>query len=133
MNINRFSFKSEILIFSTGGMLLNNDKANFKHKKISLNISSILESLPSIKKSDLTPTEQKIYLHLSIEFSGLVNKAENYLVAANKWSQNLPGRLSGFGLTRDEWDRISTIGDNDEEIQNQVMKLIDRLRELRYF
>lgn len=112
---------------------MTNEKASSKPEKISLNISSILESLPSIKKSDLTPTEQKAYLHLSIEFKRMVDSTENYLIAANKWSQSLPKKLANLGLTEEEWDRISIIGDNDKEIQNQVIKLIERLYEFDYF
>ena len=104
-----------------------------KHKKISLNISSILESLSPIKKLDLTPTEQKAYLHLSVEFKRQVDSSENYLIAANKWSQSLSDRLAIIGLTRDDWDRISTIGDNNEEIQDQVKEFIERLEKLGYF
>ena len=112
---------------------MKEEKTSSKQKKISLNISSILESLPPIKKSDLTPTEQKLYLTLSIEFTRLANDTENYLVAANKWEQSLSERISRFGLTRDDWDRISTIGDNNKEIQNQIKKLIKRLEDFNYF
>jgi hypothetical protein len=94
---------------------------------MSLNISTILESLPPIKKSDLTPTEQKIYLYLAIEFKNIVDGSENYLKAANKWSQSLPRRLANFGITKDEWDRISTIGDNNTEIQDQIKDLLKKL------
>jgi hypothetical protein len=102
-------------------------------KKISLNISSILESLPPIKKSKLTPTEQKAYLNLSVEFKKLVNGTENYFLAAKKWNQSLPKRISNLGLTRDDWDRISAIGDNDKEIQNQLWQLIKKLEEFNFF
>jgi len=94
---------------------------------MSLNISTILESLPPIKKLDLIPTEQKIYLRLAIEFKYLVDASENYLIAANKWSQSLSRRLAQFGITTDEWDRISTIGDNNTEIQDQIKDLLIQL------
>ncbi|MHA2224752.1 MAG: hypothetical protein ACXAC8_06085 [Candidatus Hodarchaeales archaeon] len=108
---------------------MKDEKTSSNHKKISLNISNILESLPPIKKLDLTPTEQKAYLNLAIEFKRLVDSSENYLKAANKWSQSLPRRLSLYGITTDEWDRISSIGDNSTEIQGQVKDLIKRLEE----
>lgn len=98
---------------------------------MSLNISVILESLPPIKKLELTPTEQKVYLYLAIEFKNLIDDSENYHIAANKWSQSLPRRLSKFGLTTDEWDRISTIGDKNTEIQDQVNDLLKKLKEWR--
>jgi len=117
------------LLICHGGALLKDEKTSSNHKKLSLNISAILESLPPIKKLDLTPTEQKIYLYLAIEFKRLIDGSENYLIAANKWSQSLPRRLSNFGITTDEWDRISTIGDNNTEIQDQVKDLIKKLEE----
>jgi hypothetical protein len=92
-----------------------------------------LDSLPPLKKSDLTPTEQKIYLNLSVEFKKLVNGTENYLIAANKWNESLSKRISAFGLTREDWDRIATIGDNNKEIQEQVKQLIKRLQEFGFF
>ncbi|MFX0086688.1 MAG: hypothetical protein ACFFAU_13535 [Candidatus Hodarchaeota archaeon] len=108
---------------------MKDDKTSSDIKKMSLNISAILESIPSIKKLDLTPTEQKIYLYLAIEFNALLDESESYHIAANKWSQTLPLRLSKFGLTIDEWDRISTIGDKNTEIQDQVNDLIKKIKE----
>jgi hypothetical protein len=111
---------------------LKDEKTSSNGKKMSLNISTILESLPPIKKLDLTPTEQKLYVSLAIEFKGLVDASENYLIAANKWSQSLTQRLSKFGITQEEWDRISSIGDNNIEIQDQVKDLIKKLEEWIY-
>ncbi|MHA2203110.1 MAG: hypothetical protein ACW991_05425, partial [Candidatus Hodarchaeales archaeon] len=91
-----------------------------------------LRIITSHKKIDLTPTEQKAYLSLAIEFKRLVDGSENYLIAANQWSQSLPKRLAHFGITTDEWDRISTIGDNSTEIQAQVKDLLKRLEEWKY-
>ena len=108
---------------------MKDEKTISNHKKISLNISTILESLPPIKKLDLTQTEQKLYLNLAIEFKHLVDGSENYLIAANKWSKSLPRRLSKFGITTDEWDRISSIGDNNTEIQDQLKDLIKKVEE----
>ena len=68
-----------------------------------------------------------------MEFRRLIDETENYLIAANKWYQTLPDRISSFGLTKDDWDRISAIGDNNEGIQNQVIQLIKRLEEFNYF
>ena len=111
---------------------MKDEKTSSDLKKMSLNISAILESLPPIKKLDLTPTEQKIYLRLAIEFKRLADGSENYLIAANKWSQSLSQRLAQFGITTDEWDRISAIGDNSTEIQDQVKDLIKQLEKWTY-
>ena len=104
-----------------------------KSRKISFNLSTILESLPQIKKADLSPTEQKIYLRLAVDFESIMNNSESYLKAVNKWNNELEGRLQSFGLTSDEWKRISVIGDNTREIQDQVNELIKKLEKFDYF
>jgi hypothetical protein len=102
-------------------------------RKISFNLSTILESLPQIKKVDLSPTEQKIYLRLAVDFESMSNHSESYLKAVNKWNNELDERLQSFGLTNDEWKRISVIGDNTKEIQDQVNELIEKLEKFDYF
>ena len=102
-------------------------------RKISLNISTILESLPQIKRCDLSPTERKIYLTLAVDFKNIVNRSESYQEAVKKWNTELEERLQSYGLTNDEWERISVIGDSCEEIQDQMNGLIRKLEEFDYF
>lgn len=112
---------------------MKEEKSIDTSRKISFNLSTILESLPQIKKVDLTPTEQKVYLRLAVDFKSMVGKSESYLKAVHKWNNELDERLQSFGLTNDEWGRISVIGDNTKEIQDQVNELIRKLEKFDYF
>ena len=96
-------------------------------KKISYDIPSYMDFLPPLKKLDLTPTEQKLYLQLSFEFQIVVDSAPSFQMGAYKWYQILPKRLQKYGLTEEEWERISNIGDNCEENQDQLNALIEKL------
>jgi hypothetical protein len=96
-------------------------------KKISFEVPTYLNFLPPIKKLDLTPTEQKLYLQLSFEFQIVIDNAPSFQMGAYKWSQLLPNRLHKYGITNEEWERISTIGDSCNEIQDQLTVLIEKL------
>ncbi len=86
-----------------------------------------MDFLPDLKKSDLTPTEQKLYLQLSFEFQIVLDNAPSFQMGAYKWYQMLPKRLEKYGITNDEWERISTLGDNCEDIQDQLIQLVEKL------
>ncbi|MFX0122599.1 MAG: hypothetical protein ACFFAE_03120 [Candidatus Hodarchaeota archaeon] len=103
------------------------DKASYSSKKISFNVPTYLSSFPDLKKLDLNPTEQKLYLQLSLEFQIVMDGAPSFQMGAYKWNKVLPQRLEMYGMTLEEWERISGIGDNSEEIQNQLQQLIDKL------
>ena len=103
------------------------EEPNNTPKKISLEIPTYLESLPDLKKTDLTPTEQKLYLQLSFEFQTVLDSAPSFQMGAYKWFQMLPKRLQEYGITNEEWERISAIGDNSDEIQDQLNELIEKL------
>lgn len=103
------------------------DKMSSTPKKISFNVPTYLEFLPPLKLSNLPPTEQKIYLQLSLEFQIVLNHAPSFQMGAYKWNQMLPQRLEMYGITSEEWERISAIGDNSDEIQDQLSQLIEKL------
>ncbi len=90
-----------------------------------------MEFLPHLKKSDLTPTEQKLYLHLSFEFQIELDSAPSFQVGAQEWYQKLPNKLQKYGLTVEEWERISTVGDNCDAIQGQLDELITKIEAIR--
>jgi hypothetical protein len=77
--------------------------------------------------SPLTPTEQKVYLQLAIEFHIIVNRADSYQDGVHRWSLILDDRLQGYGLTQDAWDRIAAQGDQDESLLLQLNQLIQRI------
>jgi len=95
-------------------------------KKVSFNLPS--KTWPNaIKSSTLTPTEQKIYLKLSLEYHVILNESPTFQTAAFNWSQILPSRLKKYNITRAEWERISTLGDKNTALQKQLAELTEKL------
>jgi hypothetical protein len=84
----------------------------------------IITSFPPTVESELTPTEQRVYLQLSLEFSIILDEAVSFQMGAYEWNLILPARLQTFALTADAWERISALGDDSEELQNQLADLV---------
>ena len=80
-----------------------------------------------VGNSLLPITEQKVYLQLSLEFRIILDKAPNYQEGMRNWSFVLPERLQAYGLTREVWDRISSTGDKDENLQNYLRLLVTKI------
>jgi len=80
-----------------------------------------------IKDCELSATEQKVYLALSLEFQLILDKAPSFQMGAYHWNQILPDRLQKYGLTEEAWEKISNIGDNCEPLQEELAKLVDEL------
>ena len=104
---------------------------NSKPRKISFDIPSYIDLLPHLKKSDLTSTEQKLYLHLSFEFQLELDSAPTFQLGAQEWCQKLPNKLQKYGLNVEEWERISTVGDNCDAIQSQLDELLTKIDAIR--
>jgi hypothetical protein len=75
----------------------------------------------------LTPTEKKVYLELSLEFQKVLDDAPSFQMGAYQWNQILPDRLQRYALTSEAWERISSIGDNNDEIQEELTKFIEEI------
>jgi hypothetical protein len=84
----------------------------------------IITAFPPTVESELTPTEQRVYLQLSLEFSLILDEAVSFQMGAYEWNLILPARLDTFALSVDAWERISTLGDDCEELQNQLADLV---------
>ena len=80
---------------------------------------------PPIPDASLSPTEQKLYLQLSLEFRIILDRANSYEEGLRNWTLILPDRLAQYGLSKDYWDRIAALGDRDPKIQ-QVLKWLIR-------
>ena len=98
--------------------------------KISFAIPTYMDFLPPLKKLALTPTEQKLYLQLSLEFQIVLDNTPSFQMGAYKWYQMLPERLQVYGITNEEWERISNLGDNCDEIQDQLNELIEKMEKI---
>ena len=75
----------------------------------------------------LPVTEQKVYLQLSLEFRIILDKAPNYQEGMRNWTLILQERLQSYGITRETWDRISSIGDKDQGLQDYLKVLIRKI------
>ena len=84
----------------------------------------IITEFPPAVESGLTPTEQRVYLQLSLEFSLILDEAVSFQMGAYEWNLILPARLDTFALSADAWERISALGDDCEELQNQLADLV---------
>ncbi|MFX1286767.1 MAG: hypothetical protein ACFFB5_24225 [Promethearchaeota archaeon] len=80
-----------------------------------------------IKHIELSPTEQRVYLQLSLEFQKVLDDAPSFQMGAYKWNQKLPEILQRYALTPDSWERISEIGDLNEELQAQLNEMIEEM------
>ena len=80
--------------------------------------------------SSLTPTEQKIYLQLAIEFDMIQSKTISYQEGAYSFDQIVDDRLQHYGLTRDTWDDIASRGDQDRQLQYQFHKLTEKINKI---
>ncbi|MHA2293428.1 MAG: hypothetical protein ACXACK_14810, partial [Candidatus Hodarchaeales archaeon] len=104
---------------------------NSEKEEINLKIPSTLDFPPSIANIKLTPTEQRVYLLLSLEFQNIIDNAPSFQIGAYKWNQILPQLLQKFALDIDGWERISNLGDTNETLQAQLDKLTSKMEELR--
>ena len=106
---------------------LNEDELISRLKRINTDLSSFLEFPEPVKHIELTPTEQKVYLQLSLEFQKALDDAPSFQMGAYEWNQTLPELLQRYALIPDAWERISEIGDRNGEIQAQLNKMIEKI------
>lgn len=96
---------------------------------IQLNSQLPLENIfpQPIISSSLTPTEQKIYLQLTIEFQIILSKTFSYQEGLYRWSLLLDDRLQCYGLTRDAWKDIGDRGNQDKQLKTQLHTLFQKI------
>jgi len=89
------------------------------------NLPKITAFPPPVPDITLTSTEQRVYLQLSLEFQIILEDAPSFQMGAYQWNLILPSRLQSYALTEETWERISSVGDGCDELQNQIAKLIE--------
>ena len=82
---------------------------------------------PPVPNIGLSSTEQRVYLQLSLEFQIILDEAPSFQMGAYEWNLLLPSRLRDFALTEDAWEKLSAIGDNSDELQEQINQLVETL------
>ncbi|MFX0120429.1 MAG: hypothetical protein ACFE9A_13695 [Candidatus Hodarchaeota archaeon] len=80
-----------------------------------------------IKNIELSATEQRVYLQLSLEFQKILDDAPSFQMGAYQWNQILPIILQRYALSSETWERISEIGDQNKEIQAQLYDMIEEM------
>ena len=98
------------------------DESTLKNRKM-----PIITSFPSpVDSSELSATEQRVYLQLSLEFSIILEEAPSFQMGAYQWNLLLPRRLQTFALTAEAWEKLSALGDSSEELQAQLADLVEQ-------
>jgi hypothetical protein len=106
---------------------MTENKVGSGTKKGTLHFLASIELPPPLKHSELSPTEQRVYLQLSLEFQKVLDDAPSFQMGAYRWNQALPIILQRYAITSEVWERISEIGDRDDDIQAQLNQLIEEM------
>jgi hypothetical protein len=106
---------------------MNENEAGSESEKGNRHFLASFKFPPPIEHEELSPTEQRVYLQLSLEFQRMLDEAPSFQMGAYQWNQALPEFLQRYALTSDVWERISEIGDKNEEIQIQLNDLIKEM------
>ncbi|UCG04258.1 MAG: hypothetical protein JSW11_09785 [Candidatus Heimdallarchaeota archaeon] len=96
-------------------------------EKDSIHFLDSIEFPPPIENIELSPTEQRVYLQLSLKFQKMLDDAPSFQMGAYRWNQALPMILQRYAITADVWERISEIGDQDDDIQAQLNQMIEEM------
>ncbi|MFX0210462.1 MAG: hypothetical protein ACFFDT_31065 [Candidatus Hodarchaeota archaeon] len=96
-------------------------------EKGSIRFLASIEFPPPIKHSKLSPIEQRIYLQLSLEFQKVLDDAPSFQMGAYQWNQALPIILQRYAITSEVWERISEIGDQDDDLQAQLNQMTEEV------
>jgi superfamily II DNA helicase RecQ len=116
--------------------LLKDSKKNFD-KKLDKESKSVKKKNPKFEltppptarhaiskgSGQLTSQEEEIYIDLTMAYRKLVSENEVY-VANEKWQKILPEYLNRFGITAQEFEEISQVGDKDILLQDFIEKKI---------
>ena len=100
----------------------DNDAASEQPRRNLPKITTFPPTIPNIALSD---TEQRVYLQLSLEFQLILEDAPSFQMGAYQWNLVLPSRLQSYALTAEAWEKLSTVGDNCDELQSQIALLVE--------
>ena len=78
-----------------------------------------------VQNINLSRTEQRVYLQLSLEFQIILDDAPSFQMGAYQWNMILPSRLQTYALTEEGWETLSSIGDECDELQDQIALLVE--------
>ncbi|MFX1515174.1 MAG: hypothetical protein ACFFC6_02615 [Promethearchaeota archaeon] len=80
-------------------------------------------STSPVKKDFLLDTEKKVFFSLNHYYKLVMLSIEDTATAFEIWIKGvLPLLLKRNGLDREEWERISDLGDNDPQLEPELTK-----------
>lgn len=94
----------------------------FKPIPVTLPQSTRQASEDPLKKKFLLPPEKQAYFQLSHYFRLVMVSIDDPGTALEIWLRGiLPKLLVRYAITLEEWERITNIGDSDEDIQAELL------------
>ncbi len=76
-----------------------------------------------IKKDHLLVTEKKVYFLISHYYKLVMLSIDDTATAFEIWIKGiLPLLLRRYGLEREEWERISDLGDDDSQLEKELIE-----------
>ncbi|UCG04507.1 MAG: hypothetical protein JSW11_11090 [Candidatus Heimdallarchaeota archaeon] len=88
-----------------------------KHHSIQTNNKSIFP----IKKDFLLVTEKKVFFMMSHYYKLVMLSIDDTATAFEIWIKGvLPLLLGRYGLDREEWERVSDLGDRDSQLEQEL-------------
>jgi hypothetical protein len=93
-------------------------------KKLRTLPSFKMDSLPyPEKKSYLLQTEKKAYFWITHHYKIAMLSIDDTATAIQVWIKGiLPKLLTHHGLDPEEWERIADLGDNDSQVQDELIE-----------
>lgn len=75
---------------------------------------------------ELTETENKIYLLLSLIFEKIMDAEASYELGLYSWQRMRPDILQSIGLNDDLWTILSDFGDQNDNLQERLTDLREK-------
>ena len=77
-------------------------------------------------KKELTETENRFYLVMSLIFEKIMDSEPSYQLGLYQWQKTRPEILQSIGLSDEFWTEISDFGDQDEKLQERLAALREK-------
>lgn len=84
-------------------------------------IPTISQAISPVKKDFLLATEKKVYFTISHYYKLVMLSIDDTSTAFEIWIKGiLPLLLRRYSLDREEWERISDLGDSDSQLEKEL-------------
>ena len=79
-----------------------------------------------MEEKELSETEKKIYLILSLIFEKIMDAEPSYELGFYQWTRMRPEILQMIGLDDELWTKLSDYGDQNESLQERLITLREK-------